>query len=119
MQGSEGEKVRLTQYARAVARAIAPTVAAADVPLILAATESLATLDRSVDASEHLARGVLDTIYAVQLGKLRDRLNARRTHGRGSLTWPPLPPLPDQPATLAPRCRRILPVGSGARLEQA
>ena len=105
IQGSEGEKVRLTHYARAVARAIAPTVAAADAPLILAATEPLASIYRSVDASEHLAqkaiegnpealsdsqigslaRGVLDAIYADQLGELRGLLNARRAHGRGSL----------------------------------
>lgn len=104
IQGSEGQKVRLTQYARAVARAIAPIVAAADVPLILAATQPLASIYRSVDASEHLAargidgnpealgdgeigllaRGILDAIYADQLRELRDMFEARRADGRGS-----------------------------------
>jgi hypothetical protein len=104
IQGSEGQKVRLTQYARAVARAIAPIVAAADVPLILAATQPLASIYRSVDASEHLAargidgnpealgeselgtlaRDVLDAIYADQLDELRDLFEARRGDGRGS-----------------------------------
>jgi hypothetical protein len=94
----------LTQYARAVARAIAPTVAAADVPLILAATQPIASIYRSVDASEHLvaraidgnpealsdgeiglqARDVLDAIYADQLGELRDMFEVRRGSGRGS-----------------------------------
>lgn len=104
IQGSEGQKVRLTQYARAVARAVAPTVGAADVPLILAATQPLASIYRSVDASEHLAargidgspegrsdseigllaRDVLDAIYADRLAELRDLFEARRADGRGS-----------------------------------
>lgn len=104
IQGSEGQKVRLTQYARAVARAIAPTVAASGVPLILAATEPLASIYRSVDASEHLvpmgidgspeglteselasrAREVLDAVYAQQLAELRDLFGARRASGRAS-----------------------------------
>ena len=104
IQGSEGQRVRLMQYARTVARAIAPTVAAADVPLILAAAEPLASLYRSVDASERLAsrgidgnpearsdselaslaREVLDAVYADQLGELRDLFETRRASGRGS-----------------------------------
>jgi hypothetical protein len=104
IQGSEGQRVRLTQYARAVARAIAPVVAAADVPLILAAAEPLASIYRSVDASERLSpqgidgnpealsdseigsrtRDVLDGIYADQLTELRDLFETRRAGGRGS-----------------------------------
>jgi len=104
IQGSEGQKVLLTQYARAIARAIAPIVDAAGVPLILAAAEPLASIYRSVDASEHLApkgiegnaearsdsdlatlsREVLDAVYADQLAELRDLFEARRAGGRGS-----------------------------------
>lgn len=104
IQGSEGQKVLLTQYARSVARAIAPIVAAADVPLILAATQPLASIYRSIDASERLdargidgnpealseseigsqARDVLDAIYADRLRELRDLFEVRRGTGRGS-----------------------------------
>lgn len=104
IQGSEGQKVLLTQYARGVSRAIAPVVAAAGVPLILAATEPLASIFRSVDASEHLvaktiegnpevhtestlagmARTVLDAVYADELARLRSLFEARRATGRAT-----------------------------------
>lgn len=104
LQGAEGQKVMLTQYARAVARAIAPVVAAAEVPLILAAAEPLASIFRMVDASEHLvaegiegnpeahtesalatlARPILDRVYAGQLDEVRDLFGARRAVGRAT-----------------------------------
>jgi len=104
IQGSEGEKVRLTQYARAVSRAIAPTVASMEVPLILAATEPIASIYRGVEPAPTLAaqgiegspenmteaqlataaRGVLDNLYAQQLDELRDLFMNRRATGRAS-----------------------------------
>src|SRR5262245_48009011 len=104
IQGSEGQKVLMTRYARAVSQAIAPFVLAADVPLVLAATEPIASIYRSVDASATLApqgidgspewmtdsqlaaqaRSVLDALYAAQLADVRDLFAARRATGRAS-----------------------------------
>jgi hypothetical protein len=104
MSGSEGEKVLMTQYARAVSRAIAPFVLASEVPFILAATEPIASIFRGVDASATLAprgiegspegqtesqlaasaRSVLDDLYASQLAEVRDLFGARRAVGRAS-----------------------------------
>ena len=104
IQGSEGEKVRLAQYARAVSRAIAPYVAAAEMPLILAATEPIASIYRSVEGAPSLAeqgiegnpealsdaqlataaRDVLDKLYAGQLAEVRDLFMNRRAAGRAS-----------------------------------
>ena len=104
MSGSEGQKVLMTQFARAVSRAIAPFVLATEVPLILAATEPIASIFRGVDASATLAprgidgspegmsesqlssstRSVLDELYAGQLAEVRDLFAARRAVGRAS-----------------------------------
>jgi hypothetical protein len=104
IQGSEGEKTRLTQYARAVSRAIAPAVGLTDVPLILATTEPMASIYRGVEAAPSLvaqdidgspeqmsdaqlasaARSVLDNIYAQQLADVRALFMTRRAAGRGS-----------------------------------
>jgi hypothetical protein len=104
MSGSEGQKVLMAQYARAVSRAIAPFVLATDVPLILAATEPIASIFREVDTSATLApigidgspegtsdaqlataaRSVLDELYARQLAEVRDTFGARRGVGRAS-----------------------------------
>lgn len=103
IQGSEGQKVLMTRYARAVAQAIAPLVTG-DVPLILAATEPIASIYRSVDASAALAsigiegspeqmsdpelaaaaRDVLDRLYAGQLADVRSTFGQRRAVGRAS-----------------------------------
>lgn len=50
IQGSEGQKVRLAQYARIVDAAIRPVLAGLDVPLILAASQPLAAIYRSVNS---------------------------------------------------------------------
>src|SRR5262245_8435565 len=104
IQGSEGQKVLMTQYARAVWRAISPFVLADEVPLILAATDPIATIYRGVDGSATLAgtgidrspegmtdsqlsaeaRPVLDGLYATQLAEVRDLFGARRNAGRAS-----------------------------------
>jgi hypothetical protein len=48
VQGSEGLKMRLRQYARKVDRAIAPVLAGSGAPLVLAAAEPIASIYRSV-----------------------------------------------------------------------
>lgn len=103
IQGSEGQKVQMTRYARAVSQAIAPFVTG-DVPLLLAATEPIASIYRSVDASAALApigiegspegmtdgelataaRDVLDRLYAQQLDDVRQLFGERLSTGRAS-----------------------------------
>jgi len=62
IHGSEGQHVRLAQYARVVDAAIRPMFAGLDVPLILAASEPLASIYRSVNSFPGLlAEGILDT----------------------------------------------------------
>lgn len=53
--GSEGKKVRLRQYARAVDAALRSVLAGSSVPLILASVENLGALYRSVNSYPHLA----------------------------------------------------------------
>jgi hypothetical protein len=104
IQGSEGHKVRLRQYARRVEEALRPTLAGLDLPLILAATEPLESIFRSVSTYPHLARGViagnpdtktdgeladasrrvLDELYAGELRELRARYEQRVPQGRAS-----------------------------------
>ncbi|HEY4279462.1 MAG TPA: hypothetical protein VGM91_14655 [Conexibacter sp.] len=104
IQGSEGQKVRLRQYARRVEEALRPTLAGLDLPLILAGSEPLATIFRSVSTFPHLAgpgitgspdtqtdaeladasRRVLDELYANELGELRARYEQRVPQGRAS-----------------------------------
>ena len=80
IQGSEGQKVRLTQYARKVDAAIRPVLAGRHTPLLLAATEPLASLYRLVNSSVDLAadtiRGNPDrTTDADLAGAARERLD--------------------------------------------
>jgi hypothetical protein len=104
IQGSEGQKVRMRQYARLVDRAVRPVVAGLGVPLILAATEPLASIYRSVNSYPGLAeegipgnpeaatdqelgdaaRDVLDRLYASELATLRERFETRVSQGRGA-----------------------------------
>jgi hypothetical protein len=104
IQGSEGQKVRLRQYARRVEEALRPTVTGLDLPLILAGTEPLASIFRSVTTYPHLARavipgnpdtktdgeladasrGVLDELYADELRELRTLYGQRVSQGRAS-----------------------------------
>jgi hypothetical protein len=55
LQGSEGQKVRMRQYARAIEQALRPTLASEEVPLILAATEPMDSIYRSVNSYPLLA----------------------------------------------------------------
>jgi hypothetical protein len=104
IQGSEGQKVRLRQYARRVDEALRPTLAGLDLPLILAGSEPLPTIFRSVSTYPHLARPaidgnpdtktdgeladesrrVLDELYADELTELRARYEQRVPQGRAS-----------------------------------
>lgn len=55
VQGSEGQKLRMRQYARAIEAALRPILAGQDVPLILAGAEPMSSIYRSVNAYPALA----------------------------------------------------------------
>jgi Bacterial archaeo-eukaryotic release factor family 11 len=56
LQGTEGRKVLFRSYARAVDRALRPVLGSQDVPLILAASEPMDAIFRSVNSYPHLAK---------------------------------------------------------------
>ncbi len=60
IQGSEGKKVRLSQYARKVDAALRPILAGRHTPLVLAATEPLASIYRLINTSVDLVAGGID-----------------------------------------------------------
>jgi hypothetical protein len=102
VMGGEGQKVRLTQYARMVDSAIRPVLAGRDVPLMLAANEPLASIYRAVNSSANLvpetistvgdrssageigaaARPVLDAAYAREIDELKALFEQRAGQGR-------------------------------------
>jgi hypothetical protein len=104
LQGSEGQKVRMRQYARGIDQALRPLLAGLDVPLILAAAEPLNSIFRSVCTYPHLAatgiagnpettsdgelaaqaRTVLDGLYADALGELHERYRQRESESRAA-----------------------------------
>lgn len=104
MQGDEGRKVRLTQYARSVDHVLRPILNGQSLPLVIAATEPLTSIYRNLTGYAHLApeviegnpdeltpaelaeaaRGVLDRIYASELLALQATFEERRTNGRGT-----------------------------------
>ena len=104
IQGSEGQKVRLRQFARAVDTALRAFLHGKDVPLLLAATEPIDSIYRSVNTYPHLAkqtiegspggttdaqlaeraRPILDGIYAEQLAGWAQRYEALEKDGRTS-----------------------------------
>jgi release factor family 11 len=104
VQGAEGQKLRLRQYARRVEEALRPILSGLDLPLILAGTEPLTSIFRSVSTYPHLApgviagnpdtktdaeladasRGVLDELYAHELAELRALYEQRVPQGRAS-----------------------------------
>jgi hypothetical protein len=105
LQGSEGQKVRTRQYARQIDRALRPILTGHDVPLVLAATQPLESIYRSVNTYPRLAaeavagnpenrsdgelvsdaRGVLDRLYEQELADVRRMFEARATTGRTAL----------------------------------
>jgi hypothetical protein len=104
MQGSEGQKVRLRQFARKVDQALRGVLTGFELPLILAATDPLDPIYRSLNSYPHLvepgiggspdgvpaqelaaaARKVLDEVYASELAAIRDRFELRLSDGRAS-----------------------------------
>jgi hypothetical protein len=60
IQGSEGQKVLLRQFARKVDAALRPILTGSDIPLLLAAAQPLAPIYRSVNTYAHLAATGLD-----------------------------------------------------------
>jgi len=104
IQGSEGQKVRLRQYARKVDQALAPFLNGLDLPLILAAAEPLASIFHSVCSYPQLAptgiagnpertadaelasaaREVLDGLYSDELRRTRELFALRGEQGRAT-----------------------------------
>jgi hypothetical protein len=104
IQGSEGQKVRMRQYARQIDHALHPVLSGLGLPLILAATEPLDSIYRSVSSYPHLAargiagnpegrseaelaasaREVLDALHADDLREVRERFEACVGAGRGA-----------------------------------
>jgi hypothetical protein len=104
LQGSEGQKILLTQYARQVDAALRSVLVGRDVPVILAAVQPLASLFRGVSSLPTLvsetiqtspdrmtdaelaaaARPIMDSVYAAELERLREQFQSRRTQGRAT-----------------------------------
>jgi hypothetical protein len=104
LQGTEGQKVRMRQYARQVDQALRPLLNGLDLPLILAATEPLDSIYRSVSSYPHLlatsvpgnpdvvsdaelagsARRILDELYAGELRAIRELYALRLSQRRAS-----------------------------------
>ena len=104
LQGSEGQKVRLRQYARKVDQALRGVLAGFELPLILAAAEPLSSIYRSLNSYPHLvdggidrsperatdeelaaaARTVLDEAYARELAEVRALFDRRFAQDRAS-----------------------------------
>ena len=104
LQGDEGQKVRMRQYARHVDTAIRPVVAGLGLPLILAAAEPLDSIYRSANSYPKLAarsiagnpedasdaelaaaaREILDELYAASSRTSARTFEARSNAGRGA-----------------------------------
>lgn len=104
VQGSEGQKMRLRQYSRAVDGALRSLLLGSGVPLILAAAQPLDGIYRSVNSYSGLlatsvegnpeelsdqeladrARPILDDLYAGQVADFAERFNAFGSQGRAA-----------------------------------
>jgi hypothetical protein len=104
LQGTEGQKVRLRQYAHRVDHALRPLLNGLGVPLILAATEPLESIFRSVSTYPHLvepgiagspetssdaeladrARTVLDELNAAALRRVQELYALRESESRAA-----------------------------------
>lgn len=104
IQGKEGQKVRLRQYARKVDAAIRPVLTGHSTPLIVAATDELAAIYREVNSYPHLAAGhikgnpdrmtpgeleagarqELDRINAAVVSGVREQYELRSRDGRAT-----------------------------------
>ena len=104
LQGSEGQKTRLRQYARKVDQSLRGVLTGLELPLILAAAEPLESIYRSVNSYPHLAetgiqgspegetdeelasaaRTVLDELHARELSNQRQRFEQMFAQDRAS-----------------------------------
>jgi hypothetical protein len=104
LQGSEGQKVRLRQYARKVDHALRGVLTGLELPLILAAARPLDDIFRSLNSYPHLvdtgipgspenrsdedlaaaARDVLDEVYERELSAIRERFGFSFSRGLAS-----------------------------------
>jgi hypothetical protein len=104
LEGGQGQKVLLGQYVRQVDRALRPILTGSDIPLVLAATEPLLSLYRSVNTYAHLAkagitgspdrmtdaelseaaRGVLDGLYREEVASWAHAFATAEKAGRAT-----------------------------------
>lgn len=104
IQGSEGQKTRMRQYARQIDQALRPLLSGLDLPLILAAAEPMHSIYRSVNSYPNLvaqslpgspdassdselaesARRVLDDLYAAELHTIQETYALRASQQRAS-----------------------------------
>jgi hypothetical protein len=104
IQGSEGQKTRMRQYARQIDKALRPLLNGLDAPLILAAAEPIESIYRSVNSYPHLvatslpgnpdtatdaelsasARRLLDDLYAEELRSIQQTYALRVSQRRAS-----------------------------------
>ncbi|MFH0343876.1 MAG: hypothetical protein ACHBNF_17545 [Chromatiales bacterium] len=102
IQGSEGQKVRLRQYARQVDKALRDLLTGRETPLILAAAPPLDAIFRSVNTYPHLvdeviagnpekvsdadlaqaSRAILDRLHRADLEELHRLFETRAAQGR-------------------------------------
>jgi hypothetical protein len=104
LQGSEGQKTRMRQYARQIDQALRPVLNGLDLPLILATVPPMDTIYRSVNSYPHLlpatlpgnpdttsdaeliesARRLLDDLYADELRTIHETYALRASQRRAS-----------------------------------
>jgi hypothetical protein len=104
IQGSEGQKTRMRQYARQIDQALRPLLNGIDLPLILAAAEPMDSIYRSVSSYPYLlatslpgnpealsdaelaegARRLLDDLYRAELRTVRETYALRASQRRAS-----------------------------------
>ena len=104
IQGAEGQKTLLTQFARKVDAALRPVLTGSEIPLLLAATQPLAPIYRTVNTYAHLAatgidgspssltdaqlaeraRAVLDGLYRDELAEWKSLFAERENSDRAT-----------------------------------
>jgi hypothetical protein len=104
IQGSEGQKVRLRQFARKVDHELRGLLTGSDIPLVLAASEPLASIYRSVNSYAHLAaagidgspghtgdaqlaeraRSILDGLYRQEIAQWKTTFSGRENEDRAT-----------------------------------
>jgi len=105
VQGDEGRKLRVKEYARAVDHSLRSVLTGRDIPLILAGAEPTSSLYRSVNNYHKLldegipgnpeemtdgqiaetTRSVLDDYYAQQIAETRKQFDDLRSRGRAQV----------------------------------